>query len=167
MDVEFGQAVSGEGTISGGGLIGTLSMSLIEPNTTLAGLSATPSADCSPAAASCYDVGLFSCGCALTALDTAFDLASAMPIDSNGIAFQVGGGDLNYGLALYNNGDGTVGVLLVGDAAPQPSVLIPGEGGGTLTFQRISEPGALALFSVGMTGLTGVRRRGRHVASGA
>src|SRR5690348_4154719 len=72
LDIEGGQAVSGTGTISGGGLIGTLPMTYIFPDTAPAPLSATPASDCIPGAAGCYDVGLFSCGCAFVGEDTVF-----------------------------------------------------------------------------------------------
>jgi hypothetical protein len=63
LEVEGGQAISGTGTISGGGLIGTLPMTYIFPDTAPAPLTATRASDCIPGAIGCYDVGLFSCGC--------------------------------------------------------------------------------------------------------
>jgi hypothetical protein len=117
LDVEGGQAVSGTGTISGGGLIGTLPMTYIYPGAAPAPLSATPAADCNPSdAIGCYDVSLFSCGCAFVGEDTVFNIGSPIPIDANGISFQVGGSALNYGFGLYDAGDGTIGEILAGNA---------------------------------------------------
>src|ERR1700689_1925827 len=70
LKVVGGQAISGTGTISGGGLIGTLPMTYIFPGAGPAPLVATPSNDCIPGALGCYDVALFSCGCAFVDEDT-------------------------------------------------------------------------------------------------
>jgi hypothetical protein len=150
LDVVEGQVVSGVGAISGGGLIGTLPMTYIFPATAPAPLKVTLASDCISGAVGCYDVGLFSCGCAFVGEDTVFNIGSAIPIDTDGIAFQVGGSALNYGLGLYDAGDGTVGVILVGDAAPQPSILIAGVAGGTLQYQAVPEPTSLALLTAGL-----------------
>jgi hypothetical protein len=150
LDVVDGQVVSGVGAISGGGLIGTLSMTYIFPATAPAPLKATLASDCISGAVGCYDVGLFSCGCAFVGEDTVFNIGSTIPIDTDGIAFQVGGAALNYGLGLYDAGDRTVGAVLVGDAAPQPSILIAGMAGGTLQYQAVPEPTSLMLWTVGL-----------------
>src|SRR2546425_6629160 len=76
LDVEGGQAVSGTGTISGGGLIGTLPMTYIFPGAAPTPLTATPAADCSASAPGCYDVSLFSCGCAFVGEDTQFNISA-------------------------------------------------------------------------------------------
>jgi hypothetical protein len=164
LDVVGGEAISGTGTISGGGLIGTLPMTYIFPGAGPAPLTATPSTDCIPGAVGCYDVSLFSCGCAFVDEDTVFNIGAAIPIDVDGIAFQVGGATLNYGFALYDAGDGTVGEILVGNADPQPDIYIPGVSGGTLSFRTIPEPASLALLSIGVVGMHSVRRRSMSVA---
>ena len=164
LDVVGGAAISGTGTISGGGLIGTLPMTYIFPGAGPAALITTPSADCIPGAVGCYDVGQFSCGCAFVNEDTVFNIGAVIPIDVDGIAFQVGGATLNYGFALYDAGDGTVGEILVGNADPQPDIYIPGVSGGTLSFRTIPEPASLALLSIGVVGMHSVRRRSMSVA---
>ena len=163
LDVVGGQAISGIGTISGGGLIGTLPMTYIFPGAGPAPLTATPSTDCIPGALGCYDVSLFSCGCAFVGEDTVFNIGAAIPIDVDGISFQVGGAALNYGFAIYDFGDGTVGEILVGNADPQPLIYIPGVPGGTLEYRTIPEPTSLALLSIGAIGLHCVRRRSTSV----
>ncbi len=159
LGVEGGQAISGTGTISGGGLVGTLPMTLIFPGAAPAPLIATPAADCFPGAVGCYDVSLFSCGCSFVGEDTVFNVGAAIPVDVGGISFQVGGSALNYGFALYDAGDGTVGEILVGDAPPQPSIEIVTQGG-VLEARTVPEPASLALLGVGViaTGVVGRRR---------
>lgn len=159
LDVEGGRAVSGTGTISGGGFIGTLPITYLSTGMAPPPLVAVPAQDCTPADAGCYNVGTFSCGCNFTDQDTVFDTASAIPVDTNGIAFQIGGSAINYGLALYDAGDGTVGEIVVGEASPQPVILNAGTPGGTLEFQVVAEPMSLAVLSVGLVGLASVRRR--------
>jgi hypothetical protein len=154
INVENGQAISGTGQISGGGLIGVLPMTYIFPSAAPAPLVATSASDCIEGAAGCYNVGVFSCGCSLVDEDTVFNIGAQIPIDADGIAFQVGGPALNYALALYDAGDGTVGAILVGDASPQPSIYISGLSGGALTYQAVPEPPALVLLFVGLIGLT-------------
>jgi len=161
LNVIRDQVVSGFGTISGGGLIGALSMNYIFPTTAPAPLKANLASDCISNAVGCYDVGLFSCGCAFVGEDTVFNIRSVIPIDTDGIAFQVGGIALNYGLGLYDAGDGTVGVILVGDASPQPSILIAGVAGGTLQSQAVPEPTSLMLLTVGLIGM-GIYKFGNH-----
>jgi hypothetical protein len=161
LDVTDGQATSGSGTISGGGLIGTLPIDLLVPGTTLAPLQAVASNDCDPAASSCYDSGTFSCGCNFVANDTVFDMAQAIPVDTNGIAFQAGGAAINYGLSLYDAGDGTVGEIIVGDAAPQPDILNAGTSGGTLSFAAVPEPASASLFCLALAALRRTIRRPR------
>ncbi len=163
LDVVGGQAISGTGTISGGGLIGTLPMTYIFPGAGPAPLIATPSTDCIPGALGCYDVSLFSCGCSFVDEDTVFNIGAAIPIDGDGISFQVGGAVLNYGFAIYDAGDGTVGEILVGNADPQPDIEIAGVPGGTLEYRTIPEPASLALLSIGVIGLHCVRRRSTSV----
>jgi hypothetical protein len=163
LDVENGQAVSGTGTIQGGGLIGVLPMELLGPDHAPAPLHAIPANDCLAGAIGCYDVGTFSCGCDFVGNDTTFDITAAIPVDINGIAFQVGNSALNYGFALYDVGDGTVGEILVGDAAPQPNILNGGTGGGTLSFQVMPEPPSLLLFMTASVLLLAKRSRAaRH-----
>ena len=168
LDVENGQAISGSGAISGGGLIGTLPMTYIFPNSAPLPLTATPASDCIAGALGCYDVGVFSCGCAFVDEDTVFNIGSAIPIDTDGIAFQVGGAALNYGFALYDAGDGTVGEILAGDAPPQPSILIPGQAGGALQFE-VPEPDSAVMLATGVFGLSCFRwaaRRRKSVLGG-
>jgi hypothetical protein len=154
INVENGQAVSGTGQISGGGLIGVLPMTYIFPSAVPAPLVTTSASGCIQGAAGCYNVGVFSCGCSLVDEDTVFNIGAQIPIDTDGIAFQVGSPVLNYALALYDAGDGTVGAILVGDASPQPSIFISGLSGGALTYQAVPEPPALVLLFVGLIGLT-------------
>lgn len=146
LNIEQGQASSGSGTIQGGGLIGTLPLLLIGPNAAPAPLSAPASNDCAPSVSSCFDVGTFSCGCNFVANDAAFDLAATVPVDSQGLAFQAGGASLNYGFSIYDAGDGTVGDILVGDAAPQPEILNGGTSGGSLAVD-IPAPRSPWLFA--------------------
>jgi hypothetical protein len=159
LNVVGGQAISGTGAISGGGLIGTLSMTYIYPGAGPAPLGATPSADCIPGAVGCYDVSLFSCGCSFIDEDTVFNIGAAIPLDADGISFQVGGAALNYGLALYDAGDGSVGEILVGNAAPQPDLDIAGVSGGTLGYQTVPEPASAGLFGIAAISVGWVRRR--------
>ncbi len=158
LDVEQGQAVRGTGSISGGGLIGTLPMVLLSPDFAPAPLVAVPSRDCGPGIFGCYDVGIFSCNCSFVAEDTGFDLSSPISVDSGGILFQVGGTALNYPFALYDAGDGAVGEVLVGDAAPQPYLDNQGTPGGTLKAEVVPEPPVLALFGMAVAGLAYARR---------
>jgi hypothetical protein len=97
--------------------------------------------------------------CRPTCIGSVFNIGSPIPIDANGISFQVGGSALNYGFGLYDAGDGTIGEILAGNAPPQPDLLIPGKAGGTLEYEVISEPAALALLSVGLIGMRLMRRR--------
>jgi hypothetical protein len=76
----------------------------------------------------------------------------------------VGGATLNYGFALYDAGDGTVGEILVGNADPQPDLDIAGVPGGTLSFRTIPEPASLAPLSIGVVGVHFARRRSMSVA---
>jgi hypothetical protein len=166
LNVENGQAISGTGEISGGGLVGVLPMTYIFPSAAPAPLETTSASDCIQGAAGCYDVGVFSCGCSLVDEDTVFAIGARIPIDVDGIAFQVGGPKLNYALALYDAGDGTVGAVLVGDASPQSSILISGLPGGALTYQSVPEPPTLVLLFVGLIGLTICNPRLARAAAG-
>jgi hypothetical protein len=161
LDVVNGQAIAGSGKISGGGLIGTLPMNFIYPNVPLPPLDAVPSADCIPGALGCYDVGTFSCGCNFVANDTGFNIGAVIPVDVDGIAFQVGGPIINYGFSLYDAGDGSVGEILVGNQSPQPNILNAGTAGGTLQYSVVPEPASFGPLSVGLLLLGLVLRRTR------
>ena len=93
---------------------------------------------------------IFSCGCNFVANDTVFNIGAVIPIDVNGIAFQVGGPIINYGFSLYDAGDGSVGEILVGNQSPQPNILNPGTPGGTLRSGVVPEPAPFGPLSVGL-----------------
>ena len=159
LDVDGGQAVSGGGTISGGGFVGTLPMTYIYPGAAPVPLETSLTTGCAPGALGCYNVQTFSCGCAFVDEDTVFNIGDAIPLDVSGIAFQVGGSALNYGFALYDAGDGTVGEIIAGDQSPQPPILNAGTAGGRLEYSVVPEPTSWALLTIGLIGLCIVKCR--------
>jgi hypothetical protein len=139
LNVVSGQALSGSGTISGGGLTGTESLTLVTLST--------------PAV---HDLGggnlsyRFGGGTDLIG-DTVFN-ASAPYVDSGGLVFLVGGPN-STGFNLWNTtSTGDTGFLA-------SDTLYSQFNNGTLSVKAVPLPAALPLLLSGIAGLGALRRR--------
>jgi hypothetical protein len=139
LNVVGGQALSGSGTISGGGLTGTESLTLVTLST--------------PAV---HDLGggnlsyRFGGGTDLIG-DTVFN-SSAPYVDSGGLVFLVGGPN-DTGFNLWNTtSTGDTGFLA-------SNTLYSQFNNGTLTAKPVPLPAALPLLLSGIAGLGALRRR--------
>ena len=159
LGVEGGQAISGTGTISGGGLVGTLPMNSYIPG------GRTGTADRNPGR------GLLSRRGRLlrrkSVLVRVFVRRRGYGVqrrrrDSRRCGWNlIPGGRLRAQLRIcaLRCGGRHCGRILVGDAPPQPSIEIVTQGG-VLEARTVPEPASLALLGVGViaTGVVGRRR---------